>query len=53
MELFFQGIVFLLLAIPFGYMLFDVTRDLFQQAVVVVSKKAKPFVSTIISSLSR
>lgn len=51
MKDYFQGIVVLLLAIPFIYMAYDVGRDVIKKSYVVVSTKTKPFIKGISSFL--
>lgn len=53
MEIYLQALVFLLLAIPFIYMLYDVTRDLLMQTVTVINRKARPIISSLISSYTK
>lgn len=50
MKIYFQALIFILMAIPFLYMLYDVTRDLAGQAIRLVSRKARPIVNTLIGT---
>jgi len=51
MKTIFQAAVVLLLAIPFAYMLFDVTRDILNQVWFGLTKKVKPVLINTIQSL--
>jgi len=51
MKNYFQGLVVLLLAIPFIYMAYDVSRDVLKKSFVAVTTKTKPFVKGITSFL--
>ncbi len=43
--------VVVIMAIPFLYMFYDVTKDLLQKAYLALTQKAKPVVISIISTL--
>jgi len=43
-----QATVFTLIAIPFIYMAYDVTKDLSLKAVRVINNKVRPVVTTLI-----
>lgn len=47
----FQALVVLALAVPFIYMAYDISRELFKKTLVVVSTKAKPKVVGVINFL--
>ena len=49
---FLKVAVTLILAIPFMYMFYDVTKDLLQKSYILISKKAKPALVSIISIFS-
>ena len=44
--------VTLILAVPFVYMFFDVTRDLLKKLYILISQKAKPVLVSILSIFS-
>jgi len=44
--------VTLILAIPFMYMFYDVTKELLNKLYIIVSKKAKPVLVSILSIFS-
>jgi len=46
-----QALVFTLMAIPFIYMAFDVSRELSVQTVRFVNKKVRPGVTSLINLL--
>ena len=43
--------VVIFMAIPFVYMLYDVSKDLLQKLYIILTKKAKPAVVSVISTL--
>jgi hypothetical protein len=51
MSEFLKIAVVVLMAIPFIYMFYDVTQDLIKKLYLVITKKAKPVVISVISSL--
>jgi len=44
-------LVVIFFAVPFVYMLYDVTVDLLGKAYIGLTKKAKPVIATILSSI--
>ena len=53
MKIYLQALVFLLLAVPFVYMLYDVLRDLLLQTLRVIKRKAGPVLTSFLSSYSK
>ncbi|NOX90177.1 MAG: hypothetical protein GXO77_14250 [Calditrichaeota bacterium] len=51
MKQFFSTLVFLVIALPFVYMAYDVFRDIFTQLKKFYSKKAKPVLQGMIQSI--
>jgi hypothetical protein len=51
MKDYFQGLVILLLAIPFIYMAYDVCREVLKKSYVLVTTKTKPFIKGITNFL--
>jgi hypothetical protein len=51
MKNYVQAIVILLLAIPFIYMAYDVSREVLKKSYVVVTTKTKPIIKNITNFL--
>ena len=51
MNEFLKVAVVILMAIPFLYMFYDVTKDLAKKTYLILTKKAKPVVISVISTL--
>ncbi len=51
MSEFLKVAVVIIMATPFAYMLYDVTRDLSTKAYIAFNKKAKPALIHVVSSL--
>jgi len=49
---FLKILVTLIIAVPFVYMFYDVTRDLLKKLYILVSEKAKPVLISILSIFS-
>ncbi|MHB2149828.1 hypothetical protein ACX8XP_12290 [Calditrichota bacterium LG25] len=48
MKTFFSTLVFVLLAIPFVYMAYDVARDILKQMKEIVARKGRPILQGIL-----
>ncbi len=51
MSEFLKVVVVIIMAIPFVYMAYDVTTDLAKKTYLAITKKAKPAVINIVSTL--
>jgi len=51
MKDYMQALVILLLAIPFIYMAYDVSREVLKKSYVVVTTKTKPFIKNVANFL--
>ena len=51
MSEFLKVLVVVVFAIPFVYMFYDVTMDLSRKTYIAITKKAKPALVTILSSI--
>ncbi len=48
MKTFFSTLVFVLIALPFVYMAYDVAKDIFQQIKTILAQKSKPLVQSLV-----
>ena len=48
MKQLFSTLVFLLIAVPFVYMTYDVTRDILRQGKEILAKKGRPVLQNIL-----
>ena len=51
MKAFFSVLIFVLIAIPFVYMMFDVTRDIVKQVVEFYRRQGRPLLQSIFQIL--